>query len=79
MNLSVVLSDLYPAVKGIICLAGAFLVCSLSACGVSTPGGYVLGTTSYLEEFNRGRGIPVESITQTDAQRLARLADREGR
>ena len=25
-----------------------------SACGVSTPGGYVAGTTSYLAEYNQG-------------------------
>lgn len=73
------IADIYQSVKFIACFIAAFLAVSLSACGVSTPGGYVLGTTSYLEEFNRGRGVSVESITNSDAQRLARLADKEGR
>lgn len=49
---------------------------ALSACGVSTPGGYVVGTTSYLEEFNRGRG---ERIPERDRTALANLIAKGGR
>lgn len=33
---------------------GAFIICSLTSCGFSSPGGYVIGTTSYLSEYNNG-------------------------
>lgn len=49
---------------------------SLTACGVSTPGGYVLGTTGYLEEVNRGRG---EHIPERERTELANLVNKGGR
>lgn len=53
---------------------------SLSACGVSTPGGYVLGTTGYLEEYNTGRSRrePLESVTESDRRQLSQLTERSG-
>lgn len=45
-----------------------FLLLSFTACGLATPGGYVIGTTGYLEEYNRGRG---EKIPERDRTELA--------
>lgn len=74
-----------PAIVGAAILAiGAHL---LSGCGVATPGGYVLGTTGFLEEANRGRravsavrGSELELHTEGDRAELARtIAERGGR
>ena len=46
---------------------------SLTACGVSTPGGFVLGTSGYLEEFNRGRQASGERIPERDRTELAAI------
>ena len=45
----------------------------LTACGVSSPGGFVAGTTSYLAEFNRGQQRPGESIPERDRTELAAI------
>lgn len=41
---------------------GAFIWCmmAMSACGISTPGGYVAGSTSYLAEYNQGGFMQVQ-------------------
>ncbi len=52
----------------------------LTGCGVSTPGGYVLGTTGYLAEFNRAKTRNVKpEVTEAERQQLSRLVNKEGR
>lgn len=54
------------------------LVLLLNSCGLSTPGGYVVGTTSYLEEHNKGRILlknKVESISDQDRKDLDMLVN----
>ena len=54
-----------------------FLLLSLTACGISTPGGYVLGTTGYLEVYNQGR--QGERIPERDRAELASIVTKGGR
>lgn len=47
-----------------------------SACGISTPQGYVLGTTGYLETFNAGNprfsaSKPLEQHQEQDREALS--------
>lgn len=65
-------SDFYHLAKFGLCFAAALVAASLSACGISTPGGYVFGTTSYLEEFNRGHSA---EVTPAERQQLSRLVE----
>ena len=52
-------------------------IISLSACGVKLGSGVVIGTTSYLEEVNRGTHTEVlqERITGQDRARLQAKLD----
>lgn len=56
-------------------IAILFCLCA-SACGVSTPGGYVLGTTSYLHEWNAGRGANLDQLTNSDREQLSEELNR---
>lgn len=78
-------STTFPAIVGATILA----LCAhyLSGCGLSTPGGYVAGTTSYLAEWNKGRravsavrGSVLERHSEEDRAALARtIAEQGGR
>lgn len=51
---------------------------SASACGVRTQGGFVVGTTSFLEEYNKGVHTSVlqEHINENERPHLSvRLAE----
>lgn len=60
-------------------LSGGICAVSLSACGVKMGSGVVLGTTSFLEEVNRGTHTEVlqERITGQDRARLQAKLDHE--
>ena len=45
----------------------------LSSCGISTPSGYVMGTSSYLQEHNIGR---FERLTNVDRKKLDNLLNK---
>ena len=50
-----------PVQDAIMCgvlAAGLYLLVATTGCGVSTPGGYVAGSTSYLAEYNQGGFMP---------------------
>lgn len=65
-------ADLFHTFRLIGCFLAAFAAASLSACGVSTPGGYVLGTTGYLAEYNRGSKVEISSA---DRRKLDQLVE----
>jgi hypothetical protein len=65
-------SDFYQPLKAASCLIIAVFAASLTGCGVSTPSGYVFGTTGYLEEFNRGK---LSEVSPAERQRLSRLIE----
>jgi len=61
-----------------------FLLLTTTACGVSTGDGFVMGSTSFLAEANRGylskrKQQPLEEHTQQDRQELASLVTRGAR
>lgn len=59
-------------------LGAALIAAGCTGCGVSTGGGFVVGTTGYLQEFNRGQRQAAvgENITQSDRSELAALVQR---
>ena len=69
-------SDFYQPVKISLCFLAAMIAAALTGCGISTPGGYVMGTTGYLAEYNRA---PIERITSEDQKQLTQLIGREGK
>jgi hypothetical protein len=55
---------------------------SISACGVRAPGGILIGTTGFLEEYNRGVHTETlnthqvrENLVSADRARLTRLIE----
>lgn len=58
--------DTLTIIKFIIGALGAFAVASCSACGFTSPNGYTMGTTSYLEAQLEGRRrLLIEEIAAT--------------
>lgn len=59
---------------------GAFIMCSLSACGISTStgpqGGLVIGTTSYLETYNKSAEITHLEPSIEDKRKLSAMIER---
>ena len=65
-----ILSDMYPCIKLILCGVVMWIAASISACGVKAGDAVVFGTTSFLEEVNRG--APMDHHTPTERAQLAK-------
>lgn len=67
-------------IKVAICSIGAFIMCAFSACGISTStgpqGGLVIGTTSYLETYNKSAEITHLEPSIEDKKALAAMVRR---
>ena len=62
--------------KCYILITPALLLCC--SCGVSTGSGFVIGTTGFLQEFNRSvkpKNVPLENLSNRERNSLAVLAD----
>lgn len=65
-------SDLYHPIKLVCCFVAAFVAASLTGCGLSTGGGFVVGTTGYLHEFNRTHAAEVTAAERKQLSQLVR-------
>ncbi len=73
-------NESYEVLKFVAAALGALLIAAgCSACGVTTGGGFVLGTTSFLQEANRTQqqARHAEKITERDREQLAALVQRQ--
>lgn len=76
--------EYWPLIKFSASVFFAVVVSSCAtACGYASPGGYVLGTTGFLQEANRGRiasrrlggegsDAPMEAVSTSERAALAR-------
>ena len=72
-------------ITNITLLAVGGCLVSLSACGLRAPGGVLIGTTGFLEEYNRGVHTEVlnthkvqaikENLVSADRARLTKLIE----
>ena len=63
-------------VKVVLAALMAWVICaSMTACGFTSGGGTVIGTTSFLKEVNRGQKHS-EHITNQDRRELAKMLRR---
>lgn len=74
MNYELLTPEIHLIKVGIVSI-GAFIMCAFSACGISTStgpqGGLVIGTTSYLETYNKSAEI---THLEPSAQEKAKLS-----